>query len=216
MTEQLGVRLWWRPDLGPVPVHVEYAYPPRPSAASPQGADHVIVDGALLAGRLIRDHHDALCKPRAKFWGLYPMDSQASCTRCCQMLAKLHSAGLVEQPIGDRTARQLPCLAWNGLQHDRNSTGWIWSSLDCQTCGWPLDSHALLARAARFTETYQPGVKCRLAVWPIASEVRPAIHAALLQAVAALITGVDMPAPLRGRISREAVEAAIKGTEAQP
>jgi hypothetical protein len=77
--------------------HVRTAYHLRQGPNMANG-EHAVLDQPLHAGRLNRDTGDALCKPTAKFWGLYESpDRQVSCPRCLA-IAERHN-------ITIRTAR---------------------------------------------------------------------------------------------------------------
>jgi hypothetical protein len=68
--------------------HVEYAFSRREGANS-LGNYHLVLDQPLHSGRLHRDTHDALCKPRRRFWGLEPRPkAQADCPRCLLAAAR--------------------------------------------------------------------------------------------------------------------------------
>lgn len=65
--------------------HVRTAYHLRQGPGMANG-EHAVLDQPLHSGRLNRDTSDALCKPHAKFWGLYESpDRQVSCPRCLTM-----------------------------------------------------------------------------------------------------------------------------------
>ena len=55
--------------------HVEHAYTPRETATY-GGADHIVLDEEVRIGRLHRLPGDALSRPRAKFWGLSPVEDE--------------------------------------------------------------------------------------------------------------------------------------------
>jgi hypothetical protein len=62
--------------------HVRTAYHLRQGPGMNNG-EHAVLDQPLDAGRLHRKQGDALCKPQAKFWGLYESpDRPVSCPRC--------------------------------------------------------------------------------------------------------------------------------------
>ncbi|MFJ2205973.1 hypothetical protein [Streptomyces microflavus] len=68
--------------------HVRTAYHLRQSPGMANG-EHAVLDQPLNSGRLARDQGDALCKPQAKFWGLYESpDRPVSCPRCTAMAAR--------------------------------------------------------------------------------------------------------------------------------
>jgi hypothetical protein len=52
------------------------------------GADHYAVTRPLDVGRLHRRAGDALCKPAAKFWGLYDADERAANCKRCRTIAE--------------------------------------------------------------------------------------------------------------------------------
>jgi hypothetical protein len=65
--------------------HVRTAYHLRQGPNMTNG-EHAVLDQPLSSGRLNRDTGDALCKPQAKFWGLYESpDRPVSCPRCRAM-----------------------------------------------------------------------------------------------------------------------------------
>jgi hypothetical protein len=74
-----------------------YAYPKRPSQWQSLGAHHVVLTEPLHEGRLHREVGDALCKPRAKFYGLDSGEGEArraagqrfDC-QTCQAVAERH------------------------------------------------------------------------------------------------------------------------------
>lgn len=65
--------------------HVRTAYHLRQGPNMNNG-EHAVLDQPLNAGRLHRKTGDALCKPQAKFWGLYESpDRLVSCGRCLEI-----------------------------------------------------------------------------------------------------------------------------------
>lgn len=65
--------------------HVRTAFHLRQGPNMNNG-EHAVLDQPLNAGRLVREQGDALCKPQAKFWGLYEEpDRKVSCPRCLAM-----------------------------------------------------------------------------------------------------------------------------------
>lgn len=65
--------------------HVRTAYHLRQGPNMNNG-EHAVLDQPLHSGRLGREAGDALCKPQAKFWGLYESpDREVSCPRCLLM-----------------------------------------------------------------------------------------------------------------------------------
>lgn len=65
--------------------HVRTAFHLR-QGPNMQNGEHAVLDQPLDAGRLRRKTGDALCKPQAKFWGLYESpDRPVSCGRCREM-----------------------------------------------------------------------------------------------------------------------------------
>ena len=67
--------------------HISHAYSPREVAVS-QGKCHIVVDQDIKIGRLARKKSDALCKPRAKFWGLERIEWIATCPKCIELAEK--------------------------------------------------------------------------------------------------------------------------------
>ena len=71
--------------------HVRYAYALRQGDRS-NGADHIVVDTAVYAGRFRREAGDALCRPRARFRDLSPGSDTAtgiaSCPVCLDRAAR--------------------------------------------------------------------------------------------------------------------------------
>lgn len=79
-----------KPELPPVDphgrtAHVRYAFNPHQAARS-NGAYHLVLDQPLTDGRFSRAPGDALCKPRAKFWGLDEggQRDHATCRPCLE------------------------------------------------------------------------------------------------------------------------------------
>lgn len=69
--------------------HVRTAYHLRQGPNMTNG-EHAVLDQPLHSGRLNRDTGDALCKPQAKFWGLYESpDRKVSCPRCLDMAQRI-------------------------------------------------------------------------------------------------------------------------------
>jgi hypothetical protein len=65
--------------------HVRTAFHLRQGPNMTNG-EHAVLDQPLNVGRLVRKTGDALCKPQAKFWGLYESpDRNVSCPRCLAM-----------------------------------------------------------------------------------------------------------------------------------
>lgn len=66
-----------------ITIRVEYAFTRRQGARS-NGGYHAVLNEALKLGRLERQAGDALCKPRAQFWGLEktPNCTHVTCPRC--------------------------------------------------------------------------------------------------------------------------------------
>ena len=64
-----------------------HAYTPN-EQASYGGGEHLVVDHAVVLGRIKRDAGDALCKPRHKFWGLGQVDRAYKLCRRCRELAE--------------------------------------------------------------------------------------------------------------------------------
>lgn len=91
------------PAEGPPTItgHVRYAYALRQGDRS-NGGDHIVVDEALVSGRLRRDAGDALCKPRSRFRDLSPggdtRTGRASCPTC---LARAERYGVEVLPRPD-------------------------------------------------------------------------------------------------------------------
>ena len=52
--------------------HIEHAYTPR-ETGSYGGADHIVIDEEVRAGRITRQPGDTLARARSKFWGLSPV-----------------------------------------------------------------------------------------------------------------------------------------------
>jgi hypothetical protein len=53
------------------------------------GANHLVVTGALVRGRIRREEGDALCRPAQKFWGLYSHpERKPTCKRCLEIAAR--------------------------------------------------------------------------------------------------------------------------------
>ncbi len=78
-------------------LHQEHAHHPgdRGNAA---GRTHLVLDAPLVANRLrmgsrlCREARDPLCKPRAKFWGLYEGETRPEhqvCKRCREIAQRL-------------------------------------------------------------------------------------------------------------------------------
>ncbi|GAA2770190.1 hypothetical protein [Streptomyces showdoensis] len=68
--------------------HVRTAYHLRQGPNMNNG-EHAVLDQPLHSGRLNRSTGDALCKPQAKFWGLYESpELTVSCQRCLEMAAR--------------------------------------------------------------------------------------------------------------------------------
>ncbi len=53
--------------------HVAHAYTAQETATY-GGADHIVVDGPVRIGRLVREPGDALSRPKRKFWGLHEVE----------------------------------------------------------------------------------------------------------------------------------------------
>jgi len=67
---------------------VRYAYNPRQGARS-RARYHAVLDRPLEAGRLRRAKGDALCRPRAKFWGLAAgAESPVTCPDCLRLAGR--------------------------------------------------------------------------------------------------------------------------------
>lgn len=65
--------------------HPEHAYTRRQSDRT-FAHNHAVLDQPLIAGRFQRAQGDALCRPAAKFWGLYPSNnSPVSCPHCIEL-----------------------------------------------------------------------------------------------------------------------------------
>lgn len=67
-----------------------HAYTPR-ETGSHGGGNHIVCLDAFQHGRLSRAKGDALCKPRAKFWGLEPPsggEKAVTCTRCLEIAVR--------------------------------------------------------------------------------------------------------------------------------
>lgn len=68
--------------------HVRTAYHLRQGPRM-QNGEHAVLDQPLHSGRLHRETGDALCKPTAKFWGLYESpDRPVSCRRCAELVER--------------------------------------------------------------------------------------------------------------------------------
>jgi hypothetical protein len=69
---------------------IAYAYSPRENVGS-SGGDHILCVEAVTRGRLRREAGDALCKPRARFWGLDARGdgATASCLRCLELAERI-------------------------------------------------------------------------------------------------------------------------------
>lgn len=130
----------------PVPCHVEHAYALRTTDMY-TGADHVILDGGLVHGRLRRDLGDALCKPATKFRHLEPTgdDRDPTCVTCLAHLARLTEAGLVELLLGGERTRASVCLTWAAPVLYGDGDG----DTTCR-CAQPFVDHDPLARVAGY------------------------------------------------------------------
>lgn len=93
-------------------VLMAYAWPMRPSSLRCIGAHHITVTEELHDGRLHRQPGDALCKPRAKFWGLDPHEGENrrregqpfDCLACARLNERLHLVSedeVVARPSSD-------------------------------------------------------------------------------------------------------------------
>jgi hypothetical protein len=81
-----------------ITAHPEYAYRPRPGDRTSPGSNHAVLDQPLNRARFRRQAGDALCKPAAKFWGLYddgPHQAPVDCQRC---LATARRHGVTLRP----------------------------------------------------------------------------------------------------------------------
>lgn len=72
------------------------AYHPR-DRGNAAGTQHLVVNADFISGRLRRKAGDPLCKPAAKFWGLYEHRERAPTCKRCLDAARRHG---LEVPTG--------------------------------------------------------------------------------------------------------------------
>jgi hypothetical protein len=109
---RLALALGHDPDAPREPLQEEAPAPPAANVRRPllvvkaahhpgdagraAGADHYTVTRPLDVGRLHRRPGDALCRPAAKFWGLYDApERKANCVRCIAIAERHRLAALV-------------------------------------------------------------------------------------------------------------------------